>query len=64
MIELFYEKIKSLKNVLMRKKNSFKKKEKNLCISIKTMLKNIVLKESTNTFLSMCLTIFYMIKKI
>ena len=53
----------------MRKKNSFEKKillkknEKNLCTSIKIMLKNIMSKKSVNIFLSMCLTIFYMIKK-
>ena len=47
----------------MRKKFFLKENEKNLCISIKIILKNIVLKENINIFLSMCLIISYMIKK-
>ena len=63
MIETFCEKIKNLKNVLMRKKILLKENEKNLCISIKVMLKSIISKKNINTFLSMCLIISYMIKK-
>ena len=40
-----------------------KKNKKNLYISIKMILKNIILKKNINIFLSMCLIIFYITKK-
>ena len=47
----------------MRKNFFLKKNKKDLYISIKVMLRNIVLKKNINISLLMCLIIFYMIKK-
>ena len=64
MIKTFYEEIESLKKCFNEKKKILlKENEKDLCTSIKTMLKNIMLKENINIFLSMCLIISHITKK-